>query len=184
MYRAVIFFFSSTGETQWVAERIKKQLDARGINADIVSIDSVDKKKADWWMGTADLLVIGWPLVRGDMPEPMKAFVNQLSRRNHNKHIQLFCTTPFYSADGAYAQRRLFWDKNLNIDSTAHFLMRTNVYQTAMAEPDGAAAKQLGECGRRVDDYVAALLEGRLRIKGKHLGWLGALHRVLWRMIK
>jgi hypothetical protein len=50
MYKSVIFYFSGTGNTWWVADRIKKQLDAKNINADAVSIDKLDAKKANWWI--------------------------------------------------------------------------------------------------------------------------------------
>jgi len=121
MYKAVIFFFSGTGSTWWVADRIQKQLDARGINADIVPMDSVDPKKADWWIKSADLVLFGWPVYDGDMPAPVKAFVDSLLVVEKGKHIHTFCTATGFSADGAVRYRRRFAAKGLIIDSAAHF---------------------------------------------------------------
>lgn len=56
MHKAAIFYFSGTGNTWWVADKIKKQLDNMNINAEIVSIDSIDKKKANWWIKSSDLV--------------------------------------------------------------------------------------------------------------------------------
>lgn len=184
MYRAVIFFFSGTGNTWWVADRIKKQLDGRGINADIVSIDNVDSKKADWWIKTADLVLLGWPVYEYDLPEPIKKFIDNLYVVEKGKHIHTFCTSSDYTADGAYVCRRQLLDKGLIIDSTAHFTMPFHLYLShgcRMQTNEKTIQHILEGCGKRVDNYVNALMESRARVKGRHLTWLGALQRLPYR---
>lgn len=174
MYRAVIFFFSGTGNTWWVADRIKKQLDAKGINADTVSIDTLTPKKADWWIKSADLVVFGWPVYSSDMPDPMKRFVDSLPVVEKGKHVHVFCTQSAFSADGAWFQHRRFEDKGLVIDSAEHFIMPSNKSGVGSEAHFFAIMER---CGRSVERYASRLLAGRAPVRGRYSAWLGALQR-------
>ncbi|MDD5016565.1 MAG: EFR1 family ferrodoxin [Eubacteriales bacterium] len=185
MYKAVIFYFSGTGNTWWVADKIKKQLDSKNINADIVSIDSVDRKKANWWIKTADLVFFGWPVYGSDLPEPMKQFIDGLMVINKGKHIHTFCTQMMFSGDGAWLYHKNFEDKGLIIDSAVHFIMPSNVSVLRLLGPpksDEKIAKIMEKCGKHVEKHVEGLLMGKVRIQGKHSGLLGILQRVPYRL--
>jgi len=174
VYRAVILFFSGTGNTWWVADRIKKQLDQRGINADTVSVDTLTPAKADWWIRTADLVLLGWPVYGSDMPEPMKQFVDALPVVEKGKHIHVFCTQMIFSGDGAWHYHRHFEDKGLIIDSAEHFFMPSNLSGN---KSEAHYHRVMECCGRRVDRYVERLMMSHSRIRGKHSGWMGILQR-------
>ena len=180
MYRAVILFFSGTGNTWWVADRIKKQLDQRGINADTVSVDTLTPQKADWWIRSADLVLFGWPVYGSDMPAPMKQFVNTLPVVEKGKHIHVFCTQMIFSGDGAWHYHRHFKDKGLVIDSTEHFFMPSNL---SGSKSEQHYHRVMDRCGRRVDNYVEQLMMGHARIRGRYSTWLGALQRVPYRWV-
>jgi ferredoxin/flavodoxin len=187
MYRAVIFFFSGTGNTWWVADRIQKQLDARGINADIVPMGSVDAKKADWWIKSADLVMFGWPIYDGDVPEPVKTFINDLFVVEKGKHVHTFCTTSGCSVDGAYRYHSHFEAKGLTIDSAMHFAMPFHLFiQRGSRHQPGEKVLQriLMECEKNVDSHIKTLLEGKARLHGRNLAWLGALQRLPYRLVK
>ena len=187
MYRAVVFFFSGTGNTWWVADRIKKQLDARGINADVVPIDSVDSKKADWWIKSADLVLFGWPVYEYDLPEPVKTFIDSLYVVEKGKHIHTFCTASGYSADGAYVYWRSFKNKGLTIDSAACFKMPFHLYisRGRRAQTNEKVVQRiLSGCEKRVDAHVKTLMEGKAVVQGQYLGWLGTLQRLPYRFFK
>jgi ferredoxin/flavodoxin len=185
MYRAVIFFFSGTGNTWWVADRMQKQLDARGINADIVPMGSVDAKKADWWIKSADLVIFGWPMYDGDIPAPVKTFIDDLFVVEKGKHIHTFCTVCRFSADGAHRYHRHFEAKGLITDSTAHFTMPFHLYiqRGRSRQPDEKSIRRIfARCEKSVDGYVKALMEGKARVRGQGLAWLGALLRLPYRL--
>jgi ferredoxin/flavodoxin len=181
MYRAVVFFFSGTGNTWWAADRIKKRLDSHGIHADMVSMDSVDSQKANWWIKTADLILFGWPVYDNDLPDPVKCFVDSLILVEKGKHIHTFCTKAGFSADGAYVYNRQFCEKGLIIDSTAHFKMPFHLSISRLCSDlagDKAIERVMARCGRQVDQYTERLLSGRARIRGHYTRWLGELQRL------
>lgn len=187
MYKSVIFYFSGTGNTWWVADKIKKQLDAMNINADIVSIDSVDAKKANWWIKTADLVFFGWPIYGSDMPEPMKAFIDNLLPVEKGKHIHTFCTQMAFSGDGAWFYHKQFEDKGLIIDSAKHFVMPSNVsvWRGPLGAPESKEkiSRIMAGCEKKIDRYINKLLIGRYRIMGKHSYPLGILQRAPYRLM-
>ncbi len=175
VYRAVIFFFSGTGNTWWVADRIKKQLDLAGINADTVSVDTLTPKKADWWVKSADLVLFGWPVYGSDMPEPMKRFLASLPVVEKGKHVHIFCTQSAFSGDGAWHAHRRFEEKGLAVDSAEHFIMPSN---KDGSRSDAHYSRAMDRCGRSVERYVGRLLAGEARIRGHYSGALGAVQRL------
>jgi flavodoxin/ferredoxin len=187
VYRSVIFYFSGTGNTWWVADRIKKQLDARNINADIVSIDCVTPKKANWWIKTADLVFFGWPVYGSDLPAPMKRFIDNLLPIEKGKHIHTFCTQMGFSGDGAWAYHKRFEEKGLIIDSAEHFTMPSNMSNSKglLGAPrnESKIAVIMEKCGRQIESYVENLLTGKSKIKGKHSYPLGILQRLPYRLM-
>ncbi len=185
MYKAVVFFFSGTGNTWWVADGIKKQLDARNINADTVSIDSVDSKKADWWIKTADLVFFGWPVYGSDLPEPMKKFIDSLPVNKKGKHVHTFCTQMMFSGDGAWLYHKHFKEKGLYIDSAEHFIMPSNMsnYRGPLSTPNEKKIEKIMErCAKHIEIYVEELLIGNTRIQGKYSYLLGIMQRAPYRL--
>ena len=187
VYKAVIFYFSGTGNTWWVADKIKKQLDSSNINADTVSIESVDAKKADWWIKTADLVLFGWPVYGSDLPEPMKMFVDNLLTVERGKHIHTFCTQMAFSGDGAWLYHKHFEKKGLVIDSAQNFIMPSNISNSRgiLGSPrkEAKISKTMEKCVKDISRYVECLLMGKLRVMGRYSYPLGILQRAPYRLL-
>ena len=187
MYKATIFYFSGTGNTWWVSDKIEKQLNARNINAEAVSIDSLtdgcrlDTKKADWLIKSSDLLFFGWPIYGSDLPEPMKKFIDTLNPLEKEKHVHTFCTQMYFSGDGAWLYHKNFEAKNLKLDSCAHFLMPSNVsiWHGAMGPPktQEKTDKILSKCEKAIEKHINSLLDGKAGIKGKRSYPIGIMQR-------
>jgi len=183
MYTAVVFYFSGTGNTWWVSDRIKRQLDAKNINASAVSIDTLTPKKADWWIKTADLVLFGWPVYGSDLPEPVKRFIDSLPEKH--KHIHVFCTQMGFSGDGAYVAHKRFLNKGLIIDTAEHFTMPSNMSMSHgfLGTPDEQSIKRIIDSAeKQVGAYVDRLLCGKARLKGRYSFPLGILQRGPYRL--
>ncbi len=187
MYTAVIFYFSGTGNTWWVADRIKRQLDAKNINASAVSIDTLTSKKADWWLKTADLVLLGWPVYGSDLPEPMKRFINVLPESDKGKHVHVFCTQMGFSGDGAWVAHNLLKRKGLIIDTAEHFTMPSNMSMSHgfLGTPNEKTMNRImADAEVQVDSYVERLLAGQARIKGRYSFPLGIIQRAPYHSIE
>ena len=184
MHTAVVFYFSGTGNTWWVADRIIRQLDASNINATAVSMDTLSPKKADWWIKSADLVLFGWPVYTSYLPQPVNRFIDALPVLEKPKHVHVFCTQMMYSGDGAWMAHKRLKEKGLLVDTAEHFTMPSNMSMNHSffgTPPQKAVKKILNAAEAQVQNYVKRLLEGRQRIKGRY-GWLlGSVQRVPFR---
>jgi len=193
LYKAIIFYFSGTGNTWWVADKIKKLLDARNVNADIISIDNlkdggiVDAKKADWLIKASDIVFFGWPVYGSDLPSPMKHFIDNLSPVAKSKHVHTFCTQMMFSGDGAFCYNKNFAKKGLIIDSCEHFIMPSNfsISYGLMSPPKtNEKTKAIMEkCELSISKYVSILLNGKSKITGKYSYPLGIIQRLPYRLL-
>ncbi len=180
MHTAVVFYFSGTGNTWWVADRIIRQLDASNINASAVSIDTLTPKKADWWIKTADLVLFGWPVYGSDLPEPVKRFIDTLPVNDKGKHVHLFCTQMGFSGDGAWTAHKRLKAKGLIADTAEHFTMPSNksMVKGFFGTPDEKSVRRiLAKAEAQVRDYIERLLLSKAQIKGRHSALLGFLQR-------
>ncbi|MBT3318774.1 MAG: 4Fe-4S binding protein [Clostridia bacterium] len=198
MYKAIIFYFSGTGNTWWVAGKINIMLDARSVNAESISIetliddDIVNVKKADWLIKASDLVFFGWPMYGSDLPHTMKLFIDSLAPLQKQKHVHTFCTQMMFSGDGAWVYHKHFAAKGLIIDSCAHFNMPTNmsVLHGPLSPPktDKKAQMIMNRCELRIETYINDLLTGKARRKGKFSYPLGILqrapHRLVWNKLQ
>lgn len=185
MYTAVVFYFSGTGNTWWVADRIKRHLDARNINASTVSIDTLTPQKADWWIKTADLILFGWPVYGSDMPQPVKRFINDLPESKKGKHIHVFCTQMGFSGDGAWVAHKSLKYRGLIIDTAEHFQMPSNMSMSHgfLGTPDENNIKRIMEnAEKQVERYVDRLLTNKACIKGRYSFLLGIIQRWPYRL--
>lgn len=180
MHTAVVFYFSGTGNTWWVADRIIRQLDASNINASAVSIDTLTPKKADWWIKTADLILMGWPVYHSNLPEPVKRFIDTLPVNEKGKHVHVFCTQMCFSGDGAWAAHKRLKAKGLIVDTAEHFSMPSNMsmFKGLFGSPnEKSLVKIIAKADTQVEGYVQRLLLSKARIKGKYSLPLGLLQR-------
>lgn len=185
MHTAVVFYFSGTGNTWWVADRIIRQLDASNINASAVSMDTLSPKKADWWIKTADLVLLGWPVNSSDLPEPVKRFLDSLPVNEKGKHVHLFCTQMGFSGDGAWTAHKRLKAKGLIADTAEHFTMPSNMsmFKGFLGTPDEKSIRKiLAKAEAQVEDYVQRLLLNKARIKGRYSLLLGLLQRGPYRL--
>jgi flavodoxin/Pyruvate/2-oxoacid:ferredoxin oxidoreductase delta subunit len=187
VYKAVIFYFSGTGNTWWVAEKIKKQLDANNINADTVSIEKADAKKADWWIKSSDLIFFGWPVYDCDLPEPMKNFIDNLKPIEKGKHIHTFCTQMGFSGDGAWSYHKHFEKKGLIIDSAQHYIMPSNLSHLGgvfgTPEKETRIKEIVKNCEKQIERNMIELLVGKAEIKGRYSYPLGVILRIPYRLL-
>jgi flavodoxin/ferredoxin len=120
--RVVLFFFSGTGNTEYVANVMAAALPKTTVH----SIESITTEQADVLIAERDLIGFGYPIYGSDLPQPMKDFLHALSPRS-GKPTFLFCTQWMFSGDGARAATRYLSHTGFNIKWAEHFFMPNNI---------------------------------------------------------
>ncbi|MEG2484794.1 MAG: EFR1 family ferrodoxin [Clostridia bacterium] len=126
MKKTVIFYFSGTGNTWWVANKINGYFNNYIGDSTIVAIDNVSRKEINEYIKYSEIIGFGYPIYGSDIPKPMKDFM--LSMRNlKNKEILLFCTQSSFSGDGTQIAKKYLSSTNCIFRWAKHFIMPNNI---------------------------------------------------------
>lgn len=90
--KALIFYFSGTGNTEYAAKYLQKRLANLSVDSDLGSIENILPKDC----AEFDLLIIGFPVFAGASPEFFQQFVNSLPAVNQ-KGVFVFCTRAMFT---------------------------------------------------------------------------------------
>jgi formate hydrogenlyase subunit 6/NADH:ubiquinone oxidoreductase subunit I/menaquinone-dependent protoporphyrinogen IX oxidase len=101
----VLFYFSGTGNTRYIARRICDTLNEHDYEAAAVSIENLPTKQAQILIDNASAVGIGWPIYGSDAPKIVKDFVKNMPI-TENKPLLTFCTQLLFSGDGAVVLSR------------------------------------------------------------------------------
>jgi ferredoxin/flavodoxin len=126
MKDAVIFYFSGTGNTWWISNRIAEALESKEISASTVSIEKISADEANDLIYKSEFVGFGYPIYGSDIPEIMKDFLDSLEEMDM-KSTFVFCTQWGYSGDGAHNCERIIRKKGFNVWWAEHFFMPNNI---------------------------------------------------------
>ena len=72
------FYFSGTGNTWWVSQRLVDALCARGFNASAFSIEQISSDQVADLIQSATCIGLGFPIYGSDTPRVFRDFVSRL----------------------------------------------------------------------------------------------------------
>jgi len=116
----VMFYFSGTGNSKYVAEQF-----CENMKAACHSIEEVaDFEKI---IHAEDVIGFCYPVYMSRVPRIMREFVAQHMDALNGKKLIIFCTQLLLSGDGTRAFAALFPKNHINVIYTEHFFMPNNV---------------------------------------------------------
>lgn len=184
----VIFYFSGTGNTWWVAKELSQHLEAKGIPGNILSIEAVSLESTKEYIANNDLIGFGYPVHCSDLPQPMKDFIERLPLQQA-KAAFIFCTQWLWSGDGAFVGADFLTKKGFSVGWGEHFLMPNNVCISAFHLPytsDFELLKPvLKRARKRIDNLAIRISAGEYFRRGfnRFAYFLGALQRNPFRKV-
>ena len=131
MKKAVIFYFSGTGNTWWVSNRIMQHLRTGNFDAYCYSIERISTDEANTHISSAAIVGFGYPVYGSDLPLPMKDFIENLACFSGTPAF-VFCTQYMFSGDGAAVSAGFLRKKGFVMFACEHFLMPNNVCVQAL----------------------------------------------------
>lgn len=164
--RIVIFYFSGTGNTKWVADRMARALSAHGENAESISIEAVSKNDIPALIEAADLIGLAYPIYGSDVPEPMQSFIAALPVQSSQKSIFVFCTQMMFSGDGAFVFRKTLKSKGYHFAYSEHYAMPNNISMFSWLPLYGKKlhAFCLKFTGKRIDRIAKQIAQSKKHI--------------------
>jgi len=126
---AVIFYFSGTGNTWWVAQKIASKLVERNIPTKVFSLENEqikDQATLEKKISSADLVGIGYPIYASDYPVIVGEFIKALPE-GRNKKAFVFTTMMAFSGDGAMVAVRSLRRKGYKVKQAVNIKMMNNL---------------------------------------------------------
>ncbi len=128
MKKILIYYFSGTGNTWWVANELQKLLAQQGHEVACHSIEAVARKNIHEQIQSADHIVIGFPIYGSTAPRIMLEFVDKLPHATANQSATVFGTQALASGDTAYYIGQMLRQKGYTLKQTVHFKMMNNIH--------------------------------------------------------
>ena len=132
MKKAIIFYFSGTGNTWWVAKKIGGKLREADMKVRTASIEGLTIEEANKLIEVSDIVGFGYPVYCSDLPMLMKTFMEKLTVRS-KKDAFVFCTQESFSGDGTRVASEFLSHTQLDIKYSMHIDMPNNI--TAAVSP-------------------------------------------------
>lgn len=117
----VIFYFSGTGNSKFVAEQFSNAIkaDCHSIEDDAVNFNALIESNED--------IGFCYPVYFSRVPRIMREFAIKHIEQLKNKKLIILCTQMILSGDGARAFTDLFPNGYINVKYAEHFIMPNNV---------------------------------------------------------
>ncbi len=122
-----LFFFSGTGNTWWVSQRLAEVLSARGFRAAAHSIEQVTPEEAAGLIGQAAIVGLGFPVYGSDAPRIFHDFLRSLPARAAEKPVLGYVTQMGWSGDGINFLYRPLLVRGYRLRWAVEFNMPNNI---------------------------------------------------------
>ncbi len=170
----VLFYFSGTGNTRYIAHHLCDSLNAHGYNAKAVSIEGLNQIEANEMIDNNSVIGLAWPIYGSDIPANMQRFIKAMPVVE-NKPLLTFCTQMAFSGDGAVVMRRVLEGKGYIQRWAMQFKMPNNVIARGLPfkgrdDYEWFEVKYLKRA-RKLADYLAyKIIKNVQHIRGATIG--------------
>ena len=165
MKKMMLFYFSGTGNTWWVSERIAAALKEKGIEASAHSIEQVSAEQARIFLADADMVGFGFPIYGSDVPRIFLRFLKALPEQTQGKDTFGYVTQLGWSGDGFNFLRGLVESKGYRLRWAAEFNMPNNIAIPFFPFPYSADydrfTPQLQKCEQKIRQVCQKIVTGQ-----------------------
>jgi ferredoxin len=178
LMRILILQFSGTGNTYYIAKKIRDVLEQKGHDVTCYPMEKIDN--INDMINECDMLGIGYPIYGSDMPSIVSDLVSQIASVNDKKAFT-FCTQMMYSGDGAIYLAKQLIEKGFTVRQCTHFNMPNNITDYLRFLPGKVNYTKLAnKTDRLVKKFCVKIDQDKKRLKGNNVfsHFLGLLQRL------
>ncbi|MEW9094607.1 MAG: EFR1 family ferrodoxin [Clostridiaceae bacterium] len=124
----IIYYFSGTGNTWWMANALQQQLTAQNHQVQSYSIETVTPENVLEQVKDVNHIILGFPVYGSTAPKLMLNFINQFPNATNAQSASIFATQALASGDTAYHIGKMLIEKGYNLKQTMHFRMMNNFH--------------------------------------------------------
>lgn len=128
MKKIAIYYFSGTGNTWWLANRLQEKLGEKNNLVDCYSIETVMIEDVVIQLTEVDHVILGFPVYGSTAPKPMLDFINLFPTAPHHQTMSIFATQALASGDTAWKIGQDLIKKGYQLNQARHFRMMNNLH--------------------------------------------------------
>ncbi|WP_315120787.1 EFR1 family ferrodoxin [uncultured Clostridium sp.] len=128
MKKMIIYYFSGTGNTWWIANALQQQLTEQNHQVESYSIETLTPKNVVEQVKDANHIILGFPVYGSTAPKLMLNFIHQFPSATNDQSVSIFATQALASGDTAYHIGKMLIQKDYNLKQTMHFRMMNNFH--------------------------------------------------------
>ena len=159
-----IFYFSGTGNTWWVSERIARELAKHGFRAKAHSIEQLTDKETADLIKKSTMIGLGFPIYGSDVPRIFYNFICALPRPRKQKPVLGFVTQMVWSGNGMNFLEKELIGKGYRIRWAGEFIMPNNIALPIFPYPYSSNfikfKPKLEKCSQQISDLCAKIANG------------------------
>ena len=150
-----LYYFSGSGNTKWVADRLKENFDFYGSSVELLNIEGIEKVNVN----DCDTIIIGTPIHAEVAPKVVMDFVNKLPEDGAGMECILYATLGAKSAAALDIIRKILLEKGYTVVSQSFISMPNNYHFGVGLEPssekvNGMLEVAQGKTKGIVEDYL------------------------------
>ncbi|NLM36264.1 MAG: (Fe-S)-binding protein [Clostridiales bacterium] len=120
--KGVIYYFSGTGNTKWVADKFKMYFDKYEID-----LDTINLEKVSWVENQYDFFIIGTPIYFDNTPRIINKFAEALPEATSKINCIVFATNTWGNSAALDLLGKLIKNKGYNLISQVNIIMPPNL---------------------------------------------------------
>lgn len=154
-----IIYFSGTGNTEFVAKKIKKSINETGNDCDLISIEN-DKNASSPGLINADLIIFAYPIYGSMAPRIIRDYIHNNYEKFIDKPSGVIVTQDLFSGDGGAFLARILRKYGIKVVDIEHFAMPTNLSDADIFKIKNGKDndKKINKTTTKIEKYVNRLL--------------------------
>ena len=144
------FYFSGTGNTEWVVKEFNRKIKEKGHQGEIVSIEKKDILESSFLEDIflkSDYIGFANPIYGANIPPIMRVFIERVvlfiaNKKEYLKPIYIINTFGYINGFGPFASKKLFSNTGLKLSSYLNIKLCNNI-STPKIKTDGISMDKL-----------------------------------------
>lgn len=165
MKKLAAFYFSGTGNTKYVAEKLCALLAPQ---YEVMLYDIADVEYSENKITKADTLMLAFPIYGSCPPIPMRRFLYANKSAFYGKETIIIVTQYMFSGDGAASLGRTAEKFGAKVKYAEHFIMPNNISDCNILKVRNGEdiSDMLNKTDKRIEKFADVILKEKRRRRG------------------
>lgn len=137
--KGILYYFSGTGNTKWVADRFKDEFGLNNIDLKLANIESLEEISIKGY----DFLIIGSSVYAEIQPKIVDDFLNRLPKAKKSIKAIVYSTQGAKSSSATSVIAKILETKGVKVIIQANIKMPNNYYFVLGKNPDANKQKEM-----------------------------------------